>query len=76
MQMSRDTLATRIEPWDFIKPPAQNKVVHMNFSLCLRFYLKRSFLGSTVHATAGFLVELMEVFAPQCHCRTPWKCPQ
>jgi hypothetical protein len=68
-------LTTRMELWGFIKPLAQNKVVHIEFSLRLSFYLKRSLRSYTVGTTVGFPVETIEALAPRsCH-RTLRKCP-
>jgi hypothetical protein len=46
MQMPHHILTTQMEPWGFIKPSAQNKIVLMKLSLCLSFYLRCS-LGAT-----------------------------
>jgi hypothetical protein len=55
------------EPWDFIKSSTLHLSVHMELSLCLSFYLKRSLGGYTVGTTAGFPVKIMEALAPQSH---------
>jgi hypothetical protein len=57
-------LTTQIEPWSFIKLTAQNYVVHMELSLCLSFYLRRSLGGTTV----GLLVKIVEALAPRSRC--------
>jgi hypothetical protein len=43
---------------------AQNYVVHMELSLCLSFYLRRSLGGTTV----GLLVKIVEALAPRSRC--------
>jgi hypothetical protein len=40
VQMSCHTLTTHTEPWSFIKPLVQNKVVHMKLGIRLSFYLR------------------------------------
>jgi hypothetical protein len=63
-----------MELWGFIKPLAQNKVVHMELRLYLIFYLRRSLKGYTVGTTVGFLVKFMEALAPRSHRQIPQKC--
>jgi hypothetical protein len=65
--MPHHILTTRMEPWGFIRLLAQNKVVLMELSLCLSFYLRCSLGGYTVATTMRFLVEIMETLAPQPH---------
>jgi hypothetical protein len=76
VHMLHHILTTRMEPWGFIKSQAQNNAVHMELSLCLSFYLRRSLGVYTVGATAGFPVQIMEALAPPSHRRILWKCPQ
>jgi hypothetical protein len=64
MQIPHHILTTQMEPWGFIKPSAQNKIVLMKLSLCLSFYLRCSLGGYTVGTTVGFPVEIMEALAP------------
>jgi hypothetical protein len=54
-----------MEPWDFIKSSALYLSVHMELSLCLRFYLRRSLGGYTVGTTVEFPVEIIEALASQ-----------
>jgi hypothetical protein len=42
----------------------QNKAIHMELSLGLRFQLRRSLMGYTVDTTTGFQVETVEALAP------------
>jgi hypothetical protein len=63
VQMLHQFLTTRMEPWGFIKPSAQKKVVHMKLSLCLSFYLRHSLMGYMVANTVGFAVEIVEALA-------------
>jgi hypothetical protein len=56
-------LTTQTEPWEFIKSLALYLSAHMELSLRLSFYLRRSLRGYTVGTIAGFLVEIMEAFA-------------
>jgi hypothetical protein len=60
VQMSCHTLTTHTEPWSFIKPSAQNKVVHMKLGIRLSFYLRHSLRGYTVGTTVGFLGNIVE----------------
>jgi hypothetical protein len=58
--MPHHIMKTRMELWGFIKPSVQNKVVHMEVSLCLSFYLRCSLGGYTVVTTMGFPIETMQ----------------
>jgi hypothetical protein len=69
-------LTIRMEPWDIIKSSALYLSVHMELSLCLSFYLRRNIGVYMVATTVGFLVEIMEAFAPHSHNQIPRKCPQ
>jgi hypothetical protein len=61
-------LTTRMELWDFIKSSALYLLVHMELSIRLSFYLRRSLGGYTVSTTAGFPVKIVEALALQsCH---------
>jgi hypothetical protein len=62
-------LTTQMESWGFIKSSVQNKVVHMEPSLCVSFQLRRSLGGYTVGTTVGFHVETVEALAPRSHHR-------
>jgi hypothetical protein len=64
-----------MELWVFIKSSALYLLVHMELSLRLSFYLRRSLHGYTVGTTVGFPVKIMEALAPQYHCQIMWKCP-
>jgi hypothetical protein len=57
-------LTTRTEPWGFFKLSVLYLLVHMELSLRLSFYLRRSLEGYTVGTTAEFQVELVEALAP------------
>jgi hypothetical protein len=61
-------LTTRMEPWGFIKSSTQNKVVHMELSLRLSFYIRCSLRSYTVGTTAGFPIKIVEALAPQYRC--------
>jgi hypothetical protein len=76
VRMPHHILITRMEPWGFIKSSTQNKVVHMELSLRLSFYLRHSLGGYMVGTAIGFLVEIMEALAPQPCRRIQRKCPQ
>jgi hypothetical protein len=52
--MPHHLLTTQTEPWGFIKPSAQNKVVHTELSLYLSFHLSCSLEGYAVGTTTGF----------------------
>jgi hypothetical protein len=54
-----------MEPWGFIKSSALYQSVHMELSLRLSFYLRRSLGGYTVGTTVGFQVKIVEYLAPQ-----------
>jgi hypothetical protein len=69
-------LTTQMEPWDFIKLSAHNQAVHMELSLQLSFYLRRSLGGYMVGTTTGFPVKIVEALAPQSRRRIPRKCLQ
>jgi hypothetical protein len=58
-------LTTQTEPWEFIKSLALYLSAHMELSLHLSFYLRRSLRGYMVGTIAGFLVEIMEAFGPK-----------
>jgi hypothetical protein len=60
-------LTIRTKPWGFIKSSVQNKVVHMQLSLLLSFYMKRRLGSYMVSTTTGFPVEIVEALAPQPH---------
>jgi hypothetical protein len=68
MQILHHILTTWMEPCDFIKSSALYQLVHMDFSLCLSFYLRRSLMGYTVSTTMGFPAKIMEALAPQSRC--------
>jgi hypothetical protein len=76
VQMPCHTLTTRTEPQGFIKSSTSNKIVHIEFSLRLSFYLRCSLRGYMVGTTAGFPVEILEALAPQSHHQIPQTCPQ
>jgi hypothetical protein len=65
MQISHHILTNRTEPCDFIKSSALYLSVHMELSLRLSFYLKRSLRGYTMGTTTGFPVEIVKALAPQ-----------
>jgi hypothetical protein len=65
-----------MEPWDFIKSSVLYLSVHMELSLRLSFYLRRSLGGYTVGTTVRFPVKIVEALALQSHHRIPRKCPQ
>jgi hypothetical protein len=65
-----------MESWDIIKSSALYQSVHMELSLCLRFYLMHSLGSYMVGTTMGFPVEIVETLAPQSHRRVLRKCPQ
>jgi hypothetical protein len=67
VRMLHHILTTRMELSGFIKLLAQNKVVHIEPSLRLSFYLRHSLGGYTVGTTVGFPVKIMEALAPQPH---------
>jgi hypothetical protein len=54
-----------MEPWGFIKSLALYQLVHMEPSLLLGFYLKRSLGGCTVGTTKGFPAKVVEASALQ-----------
>jgi hypothetical protein len=54
---------------------ALNRTVHLQLSLCLSFYLRRSLGGYTVGTTARFLVEIVEALAPQISPLNPAEVP-
>jgi hypothetical protein len=64
VRILRHILTTRTEPWDFVKLSALYLSVHIEFSLCLNFYLGHRLGGYMVGATAGFPVEIVEALAP------------
>jgi hypothetical protein len=76
MRMPHYILTTQTEPWGFNKSSVQNNVEHMELSLCLRFYLRRSLRGYTVGATMGFTIEIIEALALQPCRRILQKCLQ
>jgi hypothetical protein len=76
VRIPQHNLTTRTELWDFIKLSALYLSVHMELSLRLSFYLRRSLEGYRVGSTTGFPVEIVEALALQyCH-QILWKCPQ
>jgi hypothetical protein len=62
--MPHHILTTQMGQWVFIKSSAQNQAVHMELSLHVSFYLRRSLEGYTVGTTMGFAVEIMVALAP------------
>jgi hypothetical protein len=54
---------------------ALNRTVHLQLSLCLSFYLRRSLGGYTVGTTARFRVEIVEALAPQISPLNPAEVP-
>jgi hypothetical protein len=76
VRIPHHNVITRMELWGFIKSSALYLSVHMEFSLCLSFYLTRSLKGYTVGTTAGFPVHIVEALTPQSHHRISRKCPQ
>ncbi len=72
----RHFLTTQMELWGFIKSLAQNKAVHMELSLHVSFYLRRSLRGYTVGTNMGFPVGIMEALAPQPRHQIPQMCQQ
>ncbi len=64
-----------MELWGFIKSSAQNKALHMEISLRLSFYLRRSLGGYTVGTTTAFLIEIVEALAPQTSPPNPTEVP-
>jgi hypothetical protein len=69
-------LTTEMELWGFIKSSARNKALHMEISLRLSFYLRRSLGGYTVGTTTAFPIEIVEALAQQSHHRILQKCSQ
>jgi hypothetical protein len=69
-------LTTQTEPLGFIKLSTHYQAVHMELSLQLSFYLRRSLGGYMVGTTTGFPVKIVEALAPQSHRRIPRKCLQ
>jgi hypothetical protein len=65
--MPHHILITWTELWGFIKLSAQKQVVHIELSLRLSFYLRRSLGGYLVGTTTGFLVKIVEALAPRSH---------
>jgi hypothetical protein len=55
-------LITQMELWNFIKLSVLYLSVHMELSLCLSFYLRRSLGGYSVGTTTGFPVVIMEAY--------------
>jgi hypothetical protein len=76
VQMPLHILTTRIEPRCFTKSSVPNQIVHMQLSLRLSFYLRRSLRGYMVGTTVVFQVEIVETLAPQSRHQIPRKCPQ
>jgi hypothetical protein len=76
VQIPQHILTTRMELWGFIKSSMLYQSVHKELSLHLSFYLRRSLGGYTVGTTAGFLVKIVEAFAPSSRHRIPWNCLQ
>jgi hypothetical protein len=64
MRIPHHILTTRTKPWDFFKSAVSYLSIHMELSLRLSFYLRRSLRGYTVDTTAGFQVKIMEDLAP------------
>jgi hypothetical protein len=60
-------LITQTKLWDFIKLSALYLSVHMELSLRVSFYLRRSLRGYTLGTTAGFPFKIMEALAPQSY---------
>jgi hypothetical protein len=56
-----------MELWGFDKSSAQNQAVHLELSLDLSIYLKRSIRGYTVGTTIGFPVKIVDALAPRSH---------
>jgi hypothetical protein len=56
-------LTTQMELWGFFKSSTLYLSVHVELSLRLTFYLRRSLWGYMVGTTMGFQVELMEDLA-------------
>jgi hypothetical protein len=71
VQISCHILTTQTELWDIIKSSVLYLSIHMEHSLRLSFYLRRSLGGNTVGTTAGFPVEIVEALAPQSRCQIP-----
>jgi hypothetical protein len=67
VQILHHILTTRMEPWGFIKSLALYLSVHMELSLCLKFYLRRNLRGYTVGTTTGFPAKIGEALASQSH---------
>jgi hypothetical protein len=57
-------LTTRTEPWGFIKSSALYKLVHVELSLPLCFYVRRNIGGYMVCTTMEFPVEIVKDLAP------------
>jgi hypothetical protein len=62
--MPHHILTTRMELWGFDKSSAQNQAVHLELSLGMSIYLKRSIRGYTVGTTTGFPIEIVDALAP------------
>jgi hypothetical protein len=76
MQILHHILTTWTEPWDFIKSSMLYLSVHMELSLQLSFYHRRSLGDYMVGITARFSIEIVEALALQSHRQIPQKCPQ
>jgi hypothetical protein len=76
VQMLHHILTTQMEPWALIKPSVSYQALHMELSLHVSFYLRRSLRGYTVGTNMGFPVGIMEALAPQPRHRIPRMCQQ
>jgi hypothetical protein len=64
MRTPHHILITRMELWGFFKSLTSYLSVHIELSLRVSFYLRRSLRGYTVGTTTGFPVEVVEALAP------------
>jgi hypothetical protein len=65
VHMMHHILTTQMKPWGFIKSSTYNKAVHVELSLHLSFYLRRSLRGYKVDTTTGFPIEIVEALVPR-----------
>jgi hypothetical protein len=64
VQIPRHILTIRMKLWGFFKSSASYLSVHIELSICLRFYLRCSLGGYTVGTNMEFPVEVKEALAP------------
>jgi hypothetical protein len=63
VQILHHNLTTQMVPWGLIKSSALYQSVHMELSIRLSFYLRRSLRGYMVGTTAGFPAKIVEALA-------------